>query len=271
MTSDRASGGAADHYEALTEYARIFKQYDFYHVIEVAPGIFTPGDESLRAGQKVVLDALAAIDLAGLRVLDVGCRDGLFSFEAERRGATEVIGIDNDLSVAATEFLIPHLGSKVRMIKMNLYDLAPEVFGLFDVVLFPGVLYHLRYPIWGLKKILSVLKDRAMFVIETGILDGLEDHALMYCPTGAESPYEGTSITFFNVKGMIDTLYSLGVTVREVMFLGPRAAPEAVIGVEKLPTNRATFVCQVTREVVNPWYERYWDLTHSYHTRGEAS
>jgi SAM-dependent methyltransferase len=154
---------------------------------------------------------------------------------------------------------------------MNLYDLSPEVFGLFDVVLFAGVLYHLRYPVWGLKKIISVLKDGGTLVLETAILDGLEDHALLYCPIGDESPYEGTSITFFNVKGLVDTLYSLGITVREMFFLEPRAAPEASAGVAKLPVNRATFVCQVTREVINPWHARYWDLTHSYHTQGQTS
>jgi 2-polyprenyl-3-methyl-5-hydroxy-6-metoxy-1,4-benzoquinol methylase len=250
------------------DYAEIFKKYGFYHIIEVAPGVFTPGDESNREDQKVVLDALRKIDISGKRFLDVGCRDGLFSFEAERRGAAEVIGIDNDLSLAATEFLIPHFASKVKMIGMNLYDLSPEAFGLFDVVLFAGVLYHLRYPIWGLKQILSVMKDGATLVLETAVLDALESHALMYCPTGAESPYEATSITFFNVKGLTDTLYSLGVTVQKVLFLGPRAAPErAATQAAMLPVNRATFVCQVTRDVVSPRIAKYWDLTHSFHTK----
>ena len=65
-------------------------------------------------------------------MLDIGCRDGLFAFEAESMGASEVIGIDNDLSKAAVEFLIPFLKSKVTMYEMNLYDLKPETFGLFD-------------------------------------------------------------------------------------------------------------------------------------------
>jgi 2-polyprenyl-3-methyl-5-hydroxy-6-metoxy-1,4-benzoquinol methylase len=102
---------AADEWR---KYARIFKKYDFYHVIEVAPGIFTPGNQFLRPSQKVILDALAKVDLAGRRFLDIGCRDGLFSFEAERRGAAEVIGIDNDLSLAATEFLIPTSARRSR-------------------------------------------------------------------------------------------------------------------------------------------------------------
>lgn len=271
----------------MTDFAEIFGKYTFYHVLEVAPGVFTPGYRDFVPGQRVVLNAMKKLQIAGRRVLDIGCRDGLFSFEAERRGAGEVIGIDNDLSPAATEFLIPHFRSKVRMLEMNLYDLAPDEIGLFDVVLFPGVLYHLRYPIWGLKKILSVLKNDGQLIVETGILDGLEDHALMYCPIGRDSPYEATSITFFNVKGLSDTLFSLGTTVREVLFLEPRAIPPMAyverprgpvrsaassplpvrpLLPEKLPINRGTFLCDITRDVINPAVAKYWDLAHSMHT-----
>ncbi len=309
----------------MTDFTEIFGRFDFYHILEVAPGVFTPGIEYLVPGQKVVLEAMKRVPIQGRRVLDIGCRDGLCSLEAERRGASEVIGIDNDVSQAATDFLIPHFKSNVKMVGMNLYDLEPEKLGLFDVVLFPGVLYHLRYPIWGLKKILSILKDDGQLIVETGILDGFEDHALMYCPIGADSPYEATSITFFNVKGLSDTLYSIGATVREVLFLEPRAVPQMAytelpppppkvlpplpppplrrrehlkIGItgnkpvpppawvppdppphpplpmrpvlpSKLPVNRGTFICEVTRDVINPVHAKYWDLTHSFHTKGK--
>ncbi len=56
----------------------------------------------------------------------------------------EVIGIDNDLSAGAVEVLLPYFKSKVQMHQFNLYDLTPETFGKFGIVIFPGVLYHLR-------------------------------------------------------------------------------------------------------------------------------
>ncbi|HYB42401.1 MAG TPA: 50S ribosomal protein L11 methyltransferase, partial [Candidatus Methylomirabilis sp.] len=87
--------------DAEKDYGEIFRAYEFYHILEVAPGVFTPGHDFLVPGQKVVLRAMDRVDFAGKRVLDVGCRDGLFSFEAERRGAAEVFGIDNDPSRAA--------------------------------------------------------------------------------------------------------------------------------------------------------------------------
>lgn len=268
-----------------------FEKYRFYHCIEVAPGVVTPGIEGYMRPQRVALEAMERIDFTGQRVLDVGCRDGLFGLEAERRGASEVIGIDSDLSRAAVEFIIPHLGSNLKMFEMNLYDLTPESFGLFDVVIFPGVLYHLRYPIWGLHRVVSVLRDGGTILIETGILDGLDEHALMYCPIGAESPYERSSVTFFNVKGLIDTLSSIGVTVDDIRFLRPRADQRirppgridhlrAALGLPmrrpgkagragKLPTNRATVLGRVTRELVDPEMARYWDSKHSFHTTGE--
>src|SRR5262249_7329636 len=149
-------------------------------------------------------------------VLDIGCRDGLFSFEAEKMGAAEVIGIDNDPSVAAIRFLIPYFKSKVQMHELNVYDLLPTTFGKFDVVIFSGVLYHLRYPFWGLKLVRDVVKDGGTLLLETAVYVDDNKYPLLFCPVGAESPYEPTSCTFFNTKALTDTLYSLGLTVRKI-------------------------------------------------------
>jgi SAM-dependent methyltransferase len=167
------------------------------------------------------------LDLKGKRVLDVGCRDGLFSFMAESMGAEEVIRTDNDLSKPAIEFLIPFFKSKVKMVEMNLYDLNRDHFGLFDVVIFPGVLYHLRYPFWGLKAIRSVFNIGAHFLIETAFWEGEPNNAMLFCPIGDESPYEPTSCTFFNKKGIVDTLTSMGFETVAVEFL-PKDQPRLI-------------------------------------------
>src|SRR5262245_46932230 len=135
------------------ELAKKLEAYQFYHTIPLRAGISTPGHQEKWVVDvwNMVLKAMRAVEMRDRRVLDIGCRDGLFSFEAEKRGAREVIAIDNDLSKAAVEFLIPFFQSKVRMVEINLYDLTSERFGRFDVISFPGVLYHLRYPFWGLK------------------------------------------------------------------------------------------------------------------------
>jgi ribosomal protein L11 methylase PrmA len=86
------------------------QQYLFYHVTELEEGLFTPGFQEVIPAQQYILKALASLTFQDKRVLDIGCRDGLFCFEAEKRGAREVIGIDNNLSTAAIEFLIPSPG-----------------------------------------------------------------------------------------------------------------------------------------------------------------
>src|SRR5208282_2263904 len=96
-------------------------KYKFYHCIELQPGIFTPGWKEVVPLQAPVLEVIKEHDLRGKRVLDIGCRDGLFSFAAEKQGGL-VLGIDNDLSKAATEFLIPLFQSSVIIKELNLYD-----------------------------------------------------------------------------------------------------------------------------------------------------
>jgi SAM-dependent methyltransferase len=197
-------------------------KYKFYHVIKLTDSISTPGwtDPGTLDIVNMVLKALRSRPLQGLRVLDVGCRDGLFSFEAEQLGAREVIGIDNDLSPGAVEFLIPFFQSKIQMESLNLYDLTPHKHGLFDVVCFAGVLYHLRYPFWGLRCIREVLKPGGHLIIHTAIYVDDNRHAILFCPIGDECPGDDpTHCTNFNLKGLVDTLYSLGLTVESVEYL----------------------------------------------------
>ena len=176
--------------------------------------------------QNLCMNYLKSLDVKGKRVLDIGCRDGLFSFAAESMGAAEVVGIDNDLSKAATEFLIPFFNSKVRMHQMNLYDLKPESFGQFDVVIFPGVLYHLRYPFWGLRAIRDILKIGGHLFIETAVWVGERNNSMLFCPIGEDNPYapDGTSCKFFNEKGLVDTLTSLGFQTIHTELLSKIAA-----------------------------------------------
>ena len=206
-------------------------KYKWYHLIELEDGIVTPGyaPHVQIPSLKDVHKALRSIPLEGRRVLDIGCRDGLFSFEAEKLGAREVIGIDNDVSAGATEFLIPYFGSQVKMYELNVYDLKPETFGKFDVVIFAGVLYHLRYPFWALKRIRDVMEDDGQLIIETAVLDAFNEYALLYCPSEAESPYGVTSVTFFNAKGLTDTLYSMGITVRSINYCYKTEATDETI------------------------------------------
>jgi tRNA (mo5U34)-methyltransferase len=103
-------------------------------------------------------------DLTGWTALDIGCNAGFYSFELARRGAL-VTGIDHDPHYlrqarwAAGQFGVE---DQVRFQEMQVYDLAasPEK---YDLVLFMGVLYHLRYPLLGLDIVARKVGRRLIF------------------------------------------------------------------------------------------------------------
>jgi tRNA (mo5U34)-methyltransferase len=144
-------------HESLQDWVKSQVEAESYwfHRIELFPGLITPGWSDPRV-EKVPYFGLPA-DLSGMRVLDIGCAEGFFSFEAERRGASEVVAIDSmPDSVRRFNICRAALGSKATAFLCNVYELNPRAFGTFDIVFFFGVLYHLRNPILALERIFSV-------------------------------------------------------------------------------------------------------------------
>jgi tRNA (mo5U34)-methyltransferase len=127
----------------------------WFHRIELPGGLLTPGWNDPRT-EKLPYFGLPD-EMHGLRVLDIGHAEGFFSFEAERRGAAEVIGIENyPPMMRKFNTCRAALGSRAQSFRASVYDLDPRTFGTFDVVFFFGVLYHLRHPILALEKIRDV-------------------------------------------------------------------------------------------------------------------
>jgi tRNA (mo5U34)-methyltransferase len=103
-------------------------------------------------------------DMTGMSCLDIGCNAGFYTFELARRGAS-VLGIDVDARYlrqaqwAAKRF---DLVDRVRFERMQVYDLVHRT-EQFDIVLFMGVLYHLRYPMLGLDIVCEKVKQLLVF------------------------------------------------------------------------------------------------------------
>ena len=145
----------------------------WFQRIELFPDLVTPGWSDPRT-EKLPHFGLPN-DLKGLRVLDIGCAEGFFSFEAERRGAKEVVAIDPfPDSVRRFNICRSALDSRATAYLCNVYDLNRRTFGTFDVVFFFGVLYHLRHPLLALEKVLDVCTGTLL--IQTASLEppGLE-------------------------------------------------------------------------------------------------
>ncbi len=151
----------------------------WYHKIDLPFGITTPGWAPLNKDMYRIPS-----DLSGKRVLDIGSWDGFWSFEALKRGAREVVAIDDfsdylgklenkDRSAWDTFDLcrsaLGYSPDKCKRHELTVYDLKEEELGIFDIVFFFGTLYHLRYPLLALDKISAICKE-SIFV-ESAILD----------------------------------------------------------------------------------------------------
>ncbi len=175
----------------------------WFQKFEVVPGLWTNGSSDMAA-------LLGRIhlppSLEGLRVLDVGANDGFASFEAERRGARSVVAVDHpdrwgNGSKAApgpdtrrhVELAKAASGSRVRLDVLDVESDASLDSLLvghepFDVVLFLGVLYHLRDPISAVERLRRLVADGGLLVVETHV-----DLLDVGRPAAAFYPAEGPS------------------------------------------------------------------------------
>jgi len=103
-------------------------------------------------------------DLEGRSVLDIGCNAGFYAIEMKRRNAGRVLGIDSDPHyLRQAEFAAEQLGADVEFQQMSVYEIG-RLKEKFDLVIFMGVLYHLRHPLLALDLIYEhVAKDQMLF------------------------------------------------------------------------------------------------------------
>ena len=131
---------------------RIRELGDWFHNLDL-DGVQTAPDHFLgdypRVKWQRFQHAIPA-DLRGKTVLDIGCNGGFYSIEMKRRGADRVVAIDfDDRYLAQARFAAEALGCEIEFRKLSVYDVQ-KLGEQFDIVLFLGVLYHLRHPLLAL-------------------------------------------------------------------------------------------------------------------------
>jgi len=153
----------------LEELARL----GWYHSLELPDGRLIPGFQSLDVLRQRLAQFPLPADLRGKRALDIGAWDGWFTFELERRGA-QVMAVD---STAIERFRIARdlLGSRAEYRIGDLCRLSPADIGRFDIVMFLGVLYHLKHPMLALEKVCELATD--MVCVESFVTDDGADPA----------------------------------------------------------------------------------------------
>jgi tRNA (mo5U34)-methyltransferase len=149
-------GALREQIQSLGEW---FHNLDL-HGIPTAPRHYL-GDFPNIKWQKIA--ASIPLDLRGATVLDVGCNGGFYSIEMKRRGADKVVGIDIDARyLKQAAFAAKTLGLHIEFRQVSVYE-AHRIPGQFDYVLFMGVFYHLRYPLFALDTLIKKVKNVLVF------------------------------------------------------------------------------------------------------------
>ena len=141
------------------------------HGVETAPNHFLGDFPNIK--WKYIAPVLP-LDLSGATVLDLGCNGGFYSIEMKRRGAERVLGIDVDERyLNQARFAASTLDLDIEFQQRSVYD-VDTLPGKFDIVLFMGVLYHLRYPLFALDRVVHKVGQQLVF--QTMLRGSEEEH-----------------------------------------------------------------------------------------------
>ena len=201
----------------------------WWHAIDLGHGIVTPGPDPTPAR---VPELQIPHVLTGLSVLDVGAWDGFFSFEAERRGASRVLATDSFCwgqggwaTKAGFELARRALDSRVEDLTIDPLDLSPERVGTFDLVLFLGVLYHMRHPLLALERVFSVTRGR--LILSTHVDFTAIDRPAIAFYQGNELNNDSTNWCGPNPAAVVAMLHAVGF--RDVKIVSRWAARESTL------------------------------------------
>jgi tRNA (mo5U34)-methyltransferase len=208
------------------DLAATVAELDWYHTLELAPGVVTRGWQDTRDVD------IPFGDLTGKRCLDVGTFDGAWAFAMERRGG-DVTAIDildpeqwdwpalSDDAVRETigarkalgrgfEVAAEALGSKVDRLDCSVYDLDPDVHGRFDVIYVGSLLIHLRDPVRALERVREVCAERLI------LCDGIDLTLTLAHPTRPVATLDGRGRPWWwhlNQAGMRQVVEAAGFDV----------------------------------------------------------
>ncbi|HEU4664702.1 MAG TPA: DUF1698 domain-containing protein [Dokdonella sp.] len=223
------------HIEDLGRRVAAIRWFD---TIDLGAGIVTPGlDDS--AGKLSTLGLPQ--DLRGKSVLDLCAWNGFFSFAAEQRGAARVLAVDHFCwngpgwgTKEGFDLAREALGSNVEDLEVDVLDVTPENAGRFDVVLFLGVLYHMRHPLLALERVAAVTSD--MLILETHVDATCIDRPMMAFYPGSELNGDPTNWCGPNEACVIGMLRAVGFREGRVHWRNydaagaKRGSPEGVYG-----------------------------------------
>jgi tRNA (mo5U34)-methyltransferase len=242
----------------MTTPAELQAQADelqWYHSINLCNGVVTKGVGVQETGSEIFAD------MRGRSVLDIGAWDGKFSFLAEACGASRVVAVDHyawgvdfqargaywneciekgvfpDQSRDETDFWQPDLpgrrgfdfakaalGSKVEPVVADFQTVDLDTLGQFDVVLYLGVLYHMKEPLTCLERVRAVTKEVAVIETEALHLSGLEHEALLQFHAGMSLRVDFGNWYVFTIQALHNLCRAAGFS-QVLTIAGPPEPP----------------------------------------------
>jgi tRNA (mo5U34)-methyltransferase len=218
----------------------------WWHSFDFGDGVVATGTKTLEQ-LRAETASLLLPPLGGKTVLDIGAWDGYFAFEAERRGAARVVALDHfmwcvdrsavesyarrcyaeghatrpwndvpeiwrDGTPGKRGFDVAHelLGSRVESVVDDFMTMDLDTLGAHDVVLFLGVLYHLRDPLLGLERLRAVTREVAIIETQANLYAAGESHALFEFLERDELADDVTNFWVPNLKALIDLCLAAG-------------------------------------------------------------
>lgn len=253
---------------------RVAARAEWYHTMELAPGVVTPGWFDTRG---VVPLLPLPNSLEGKRCLDIATFDGFWAFELERRGAAEVVAIDildpfawdwpadspreviealerRKEGGVGFEIARAALGSDARREELSVYDLHPNQVGEFDFVYLGSLLLHLRDPVGALNAVRSVCCGQLL------VVDNIDPLFTLAFPRRPLATLDGLGRPWWwrlNLAALVRTTEAAGFELVEPprRLRMPRGAGQPLP-----PIRPATFR---TREGRGMWMRARWGDPHA--------
>ena len=268
----------------------------WYHSIDLGGGLVTPGNP---VDARMSNEGLP--DVRGKSVLDIGAWDGFWSFEAERRGAGRVVAMDHyawcvdfaerlgywercerngetpDYRLDFTEFWRPEempgragfelahraLGSSVEPVRADFMTVDPESVGSFEVVMFLGVLYHVREPLSALERVYGLTSDVAVIETEAIAVLGLSGESFLefHDSGGLRGDYTNW---FVPTEAALHALCKAAGFSRVVTRIGPPPPSRLLKSAVRRYGRRSAVTDRRSRDTAHPAVTRYRIAVHAY-------
>ena len=221
----------------------------WFHRIDLGDGLFTktesvmgePVDHPMGPWQTI--QKCLPANLAGKSVLDVGCNAGFYAFEAKRRGAARVVGVDGQRQhVRQALFVRKALGMDVEFRRMNVYELTRRSVGQFDITLALGLLYHLKHPVLALENLYEVTRE--LLVIETAIMPPERTPVSFSHPLGADVMRLHTLAYVENPTGAKEQVFNWFLPGVEALVALARNTGFDEVEIVEVKAERAVIACR---------------------------